>query len=117
MISFPVTADWTLGYFGGMIIPLLIALALLGIDAISDELENPFGDDANDLDILECIHKLETEAMQFLELSGEVKGGEQFVWRRMPAFITEQSSKPVLHHVALRSLATDEVVPSRSVTP
>ena len=45
-----------------MVVPTLVAFALLGVDAISSELENPFGDDANDLDVLEMIHGLESEA-------------------------------------------------------
>eukprot|EP00413_Alexandrium_margalefii_P027370 CAMPEP_0204554670 /NCGR_PEP_ID=MMETSP0661-20131031/28279_1 /ASSEMBLY_ACC=CAM_ASM_000606 /TAXON_ID=109239 /ORGANISM="Alexandrium margalefi, Strain AMGDE01CS-322" /LENGTH=36 /DNA_ID= /DNA_START= /DNA_END= /DNA_ORIENTATION= len=36
-------------------------MALLGIDAIATELENPFGDDDNDLELLESINVLERE--------------------------------------------------------
>jgi len=117
MASFPFTVDFSLGYFGGVAIPILIVLALLGIDAIATELENPFGDDANDLDILELIHNLEGEAMEVLELCGDSGARARFVWRRMPAFITEMSSKPVRHHLAVAEFATDEVVPSGSATP
>lgn len=117
MMSFPFMLDRSLGFFGGLLIPILIALALLGIDAISTELENPFGDDANDLDILECIQRLEHECMEFLALSGDIKGRHRFVWRRVPGFIADQTSKPLMQYLTVASLAADEVVPSGTVTP
>merc|ERR1740116_524528 len=65
--SFPfILVDFTKGWFGSIAIPVLVAFSLLGIDRISTELENPFGQDANDLDLLECVHALESEAMEML---------------------------------------------------
>mmetsp|Transcript_41090 Transcript_41090/g.87511 ORF Transcript_41090/g.87511 Transcript_41090/m.87511 type:complete len:433 (-) Transcript_41090:55-1353(-) len=109
MASFPFIVDYQLGYFGSIIIPSLVGLALFGIDAISTELENPFGDDANDLDLVELIHNLEGEAMHMLTLCGDDKARACFVWRRMPAFVAETSSKPVRHQLATAELALEEV--------
>mmetsp|Transcript_133200 Transcript_133200/g.332551 ORF Transcript_133200/g.332551 Transcript_133200/m.332551 type:complete len:353 (-) Transcript_133200:15-1073(-) len=117
MVCSPMTVDHSLGFFGGYVVPVFLVLALLGIDAISTELENPFGDDDNDLDILEYISSLEKEALEFLEMSGDHKAVQQFVWRRMPTFISEQSCKPLYHHLAFIDLATGEVAPSGSITP
>lgn len=117
MLSFPLVVDYRLGWFGSMAIPILIGLALMGIDAISNELENPFGDDANDLDLLELIHNLESEAMEILSLCGDERGKARFVWRKMPRFYDETSPKPIRKQVVLLEFASEEVVPSGSVTP
>mmetsp|Transcript_71272 Transcript_71272/g.204488 ORF Transcript_71272/g.204488 Transcript_71272/m.204488 type:complete len:456 (-) Transcript_71272:66-1433(-) len=117
MISNPVTLDHTLGFYGSYITSALIILALLGIDAISTELENPFGDDDNDLDLLEHINMLETEVLEFLDLCGDNKGRRNFVWRRVPAFVAGSSVKPIARHLAYGELAGEEVVASQSNTP
>jgi len=117
MVCSPMTVDHTLGFFGGYVVPVFLVLALLGIDAISTELENPFGDDANDLDILEFIHSLEKEALEFLHMSGDFKAIQSFQWRRMPFFITEHTCKPITHHLVFGEFATAEVAPSGTVTP
>jgi hypothetical protein len=74
--------DYNVGPFGSIAVPLMVALALLGIDATATELENPFGDDANDLDILEFIAGLEHECLEFFRTCGDWKGRNAFCWRR-----------------------------------
>ena len=110
MVLFPFTEDPSLGLFGGVFIPIFVMLALLGIDAISTELEDPFGDDANDLDISEHIASLESEALALLELSGDVKARDAFVWRRLPQPVAEESCKPIYRQLVLRELAAAELV-------
>jgi len=121
MATFPFTVDYRLGYFGSLIIPILIIMALFGIDAIATELENPFGDDDNDLDILEAIHTLEGECLEFLALSGDDKAKSAFVWRTMPNYISGTSCKPLKRYIAFRDLAVDDFVvpdgPVGAMTP
>eukprot|EP00746_Dinoflagellata_sp_MGD_P010941 gnl/MRDRNA2_/MRDRNA2_122786_c0_seq1.p1 gnl/MRDRNA2_/MRDRNA2_122786_c0~~gnl/MRDRNA2_/MRDRNA2_122786_c0_seq1.p1 ORF type:complete len:453 (-),score=55.96 gnl/MRDRNA2_/MRDRNA2_122786_c0_seq1:208-1566(-) len=95
LLSFPFFVDYRLGWFANTIIPSLLCVALLGIDAIANELENPFGDDDNDLDILECIHHLEHEVLEYLALAGDQRALDAFQYRRLPSFIAEASCKPI----------------------
>merc|ERR1711957_622090 len=90
---------------GNTVIPPLMSLALLGIDAIGTELENPFGDDENDLDIDELIHVVECEAMELLTLTGDERGFQCFVWRKLPDFIEEASCRPLRRQLAVKVYA------------
>lgn len=117
MVSNPVTLDHSLGFIGSYVISAIVVVALLGIDSISAELENPFGDDANDLDILEHIHLLETEVLEFLDRCGDNKARQKFAWRRMPGFIAEGSVKPLTRHLTFSEHAAEEVVASQNCTP
>merc|ERR1712232_812526 len=110
LLSMPFFVDYRLGWFANTVIPAIISLALMGIDAIATELENPFGDDANDLDLLEGIHVLEREAMETLRLSGDTKGVACFVWRMMPAFVRNSSCRDLKYQIAVRDLAAPEVL-------
>jgi len=60
------------------IISFLVPLAFFSIDAIATELQDPFGDDNNDLPLLEIMQKFEYEVESLLVLNGrqfpEVKG-------------------------------------------
>lgn len=55
--------------------------------------------------------------MELLELAGDGRARDEFVWRRMPRFIAEQSCRPIRQHLAVASLAAGEVVASSSNTP
>merc|ERR1719265_2690103 len=79
--------DPEVGIFGSIFIPLMVALALLGIDATATELENPFGDDDNDLDVMEFVAGLEHEALQLLRMCGDFQGKAAFCHRSMPNFV------------------------------
>lgn len=98
--------DYNIGWFGSLVIPTIIAMALLGIDAIAMELENPFGDDANDLDLLECIHGLEREAIECLKMCGDDETREKFVWRILPDFVANSSCKPLKAQLVVDDFAT-----------
>jgi len=87
-----------------------VSLALLGIDAIATELENPFGDDANDLDILGMIAELESEAMEMLRLSGDEASIGRFCLRTMPALIRKSSCRRLRKQLACKDYAADDVI-------
>jgi len=60
-----------------------VALAMLGIEAISMEIEDPYGDDANDFDTMRIIGAIEDSLYEVLIL----KGGEEasyFTWVQAP---------------------------------
>lgn len=84
LITTPLVVDTSLGFFANVILPTAVSMSLLGIDAIATELENPFGDDANDLDIVRGIGQLEVECMQMLELSGDHRAQACFMNLQIP---------------------------------
>jgi len=102
--------DVSVGFFGSVFIPMMVALALLGIDATATELENPFGDDANDLDILEFVAGLEHEALQLLRMCGDFQGKAAFGYRTMPEFVARSSCKPLSLQLAVEEFAAFEDV-------
>lgn len=102
--------DPEVGIFGSVVIPLMVALALLGIDATASELENPFGDDANDLDVLEFIAGLEHEALQFIRMSGDFAAKSAFSYRTMPEFASRSSCKPLSFQLCVEEFAASEDV-------
>merc|ERR1719473_603468 len=53
---------------------------MLGIDAIAGELENPFGDDANDLDYNGTLAAFERQLLTVLEQVGDEQAKDAFVW-------------------------------------
>lgn len=117
MATFPFVQDPELGPFGGVFIPVVIMLALLGIDAISTELENPFGEDDNDLDVLEQIASFEAEALALLEIAGDYRAADRFAWRRLPERITACSCKPVRRQLVCTDFAAAEFVAETGSTP
>mmetsp|Transcript_59426 Transcript_59426/g.173904 ORF Transcript_59426/g.173904 Transcript_59426/m.173904 type:complete len:470 (+) Transcript_59426:197-1606(+) len=115
LLSLPFFVDYKLGWFANTVIPALISLALLGIDAIATELENPFGDDDNDLELLESINVLEREAMEMMRLAGDVEGCGRFCWRELPDFVKARSCRAVRRQLAVRELAA--AVPGKDLGP
>jgi len=109
-VSLPCTLDYTLGWFANTVIPSAVATALLGVDAIATELENPFGDDANDLDLLELISLLENEALDMLTLSGDFEARRRFCWRRLPEFVRSGSYKTIKKMLAFVDVVAPEIV-------
>eukprot|EP00927_Polykrikos_kofoidii_P061817 TRINITY_DN56645_c0_g1_i1.p1 TRINITY_DN56645_c0_g1~~TRINITY_DN56645_c0_g1_i1.p1 ORF type:complete len:459 (+),score=39.12 TRINITY_DN56645_c0_g1_i1:128-1504(+) len=115
MIDVPFKLDVEDGFLHGVSVPLAIALALLGIDAIAVELENPFGDDANDLDIDGALHSLECEALEMLRLCGDGEAANRFVWRMSP-FAQASTSEVVKSQLAFGESACLEEN-SKSASP
>eukprot|EP00931_Biecheleriopsis_adriatica_P027736 TRINITY_DN16627_c0_g2_i1.p1 TRINITY_DN16627_c0_g2~~TRINITY_DN16627_c0_g2_i1.p1 ORF type:complete len:445 (+),score=73.77 TRINITY_DN16627_c0_g2_i1:80-1414(+) len=99
------------GVWANVVMPTMAAMALLGIDQIGTELENPFGNDANDLDIPEMISTFEKEMMRLLELSGDTRARSCFVWLPVPSFMQEESRRPIHWYVALKSQVQHVNVP------
>mmetsp|Transcript_145933 Transcript_145933/g.467823 ORF Transcript_145933/g.467823 Transcript_145933/m.467823 type:complete len:453 (-) Transcript_145933:178-1536(-) len=103
LLSMPFFVDYRLGWFANTFIPAVVSLALLGIDAIATELENPFGVDANDLDLLERIHQLECEAVELLRLSGLAETTDFFCWRAVPEWVSVRSCRYLRYYLAVAS--------------
>eukprot|EP00812_Abedinium_dasypus_P011832 NODE_5377_length_587_cov_244.302632.p2 GENE.NODE_5377_length_587_cov_244.302632~~NODE_5377_length_587_cov_244.302632.p2 ORF type:complete len:186 (-),score=40.64 NODE_5377_length_587_cov_244.302632:13-528(-) len=116
LVSIPFSLDASIGAFGNAGVNLMIGLALLGIDAIATELENPFGDDANDLDLLEPSHMFETEALTLLDLSSN-GGSPPFVWTRLHPCIAALSCKPMTCHASVARYAWPRLTASECPLP
>jgi len=102
--------DVEVGPFGSLFIPMMVALALLGIDATATELENPFGDDENDLDLLEFIAGLEHESLQLLRMCGDFQARAAFGYRTLPEFVACTSCKPISVQLCVEEYAAEEDV-------
>lgn len=113
LLSLPFFVESSLGWLPNIIIPSLISFSLLGIDVIATELENPFGDDANDLELLENINQLEREAMEMMRLAGDEEGCKHFCWRELPEFVKSCSCRAVRRQLAVREFAA--AVPGREL--
>lgn len=101
-LTYPMAIKADLGVYACVVEYSFMSLALLGVDAIATELENPFGDDDNDLDVLSLISHFESEALHFLKLAGEYNALDNFVWQDMPEFISEQAAMPLNKYVSLK---------------
>mmetsp|Transcript_125975 Transcript_125975/g.352740 ORF Transcript_125975/g.352740 Transcript_125975/m.352740 type:complete len:470 (-) Transcript_125975:61-1470(-) len=102
LFSVPFFTHYTEGVLANVVNPTLMAMALLGIEQIGTELENPFGDDANDLDCQEMIMGLEKELLRTLEIAGDVRARDVFTWLPVPRFMRGESAKPFLWYVAVK---------------
>eukprot|EP00747_Dinoflagellata_sp_TGD_P166299 gnl/TRDRNA2_/TRDRNA2_188897_c0_seq1.p1 gnl/TRDRNA2_/TRDRNA2_188897_c0~~gnl/TRDRNA2_/TRDRNA2_188897_c0_seq1.p1 ORF type:complete len:473 (+),score=66.42 gnl/TRDRNA2_/TRDRNA2_188897_c0_seq1:72-1490(+) len=104
-LTFPFFIDQDLGFWSNVGELSCLSFALLGVDAIATELENPFGDDDNDLDVLLPIKQLEQCAMLFLKLCGDHRAANNFVEEEFPPYIAEQppGHQPVRTFLALRA--------------
>jgi len=116
LVSMPFFVDYRLGWFANTMLPAIISLALLGIDAIATELENPFGDDSNDLDIVGMITELEYEAMECLRLTGDADCLDCFCWRNMPTMISHTSCRRLFKQLACVEHAAPEVINTSPAT-
>merc|ERR1711865_937285 len=103
LMTAPLFLNYTDGFWANVVMPSLTAVALIGIDHIGIELENPFGDDANDLDIQAMICQFEREVMRMLELIGDSIAREKFIWLPVPPFMQEETTTPFLWYLALKS--------------
>ncbi|CAE7624789.1 unnamed protein product [Symbiodinium microadriaticum] len=111
MISAPFFVDPSRGWFANTVVPSVISFALLGVDAIATELENPFGDDVNDLDQLEQVHIVEREAMELLRQSGDIRGCSVFGWQEVPDFVSNKCCRSLKTQLVVKDLAQLQVMP------
>ena len=72
MLLMPVLiADTVDSLIWGPIFTFVPIFGMFSLNFIGAELENPFGDDDNDLDILELIANLESECVEMLRMCGD----------------------------------------------
>jgi len=103
LASMPFVIDPGLGFYAGVALPTCVAMGLLGIDAIATELENPFGDDPNDHDMVGAIAALEAECMALLELCGDARAREAFIFCQIPAAVPGGDPRLPTQFLCLRS--------------
>lgn len=101
------------GWYANVVMPGLAVVALVGIDQIGTELENPFGDDANDIDVQELISTLERECLRMLQFAGDGSAREAFIWLPVPAYMQEETTRPWKWYLALKEEVTHLTVPRR----
>lgn len=107
-VCFPFFIQRELGIFANVCEFSGLALALTGVDAIATELENPFGDDDNDLDMYERISMLESECLTCLELAGDKRAIQNFMWIDMPEPIASQSIVPISQFLSLQAVVESD---------
>jgi len=103
LLTAPLFLDYMDGIWANVVMPSITAIALIGIDHIGIELENPFGEDANDLDVFAMITQFEREVMRMLEFAGDSLAREQFSWLPIPHFMQRETSMPCLWYLGLKS--------------
>ncbi|CAE8582645.1 unnamed protein product [Polarella glacialis] len=101
-LCFPFFLDYKLGAWACMGEYCFLTLALLGVDQIGTELENPFGFDSNDLNIGDKVAQLEQEVMFFFKMNGDETAAECFVWMDIPENMQTDCAPPVTHYLANR---------------
>lgn len=106
MVS-PLLINAQAGFFDGVVLPSFIALSLLGIDAIAAELENPLGDDYNDLDVTGFIALFESECMKLLDVCGDHKARRAFTTYIIPEHLLSDDPRAPTEFVCLRSQVVD----------
>ncbi|CAE8612637.1 unnamed protein product [Polarella glacialis] len=111
LLSLPFYVDYRLGWFANTVIPSIICLALLGIDVIATELENPFGNDSNDLDLWEQVFVLEREGMELLRQSGDMTGCHLFGWQAVPPWIDKMSARHLRSQLTIKTMTVTQVSP------
>jgi predicted membrane chloride channel (bestrophin family) len=102
-LAFPFFITIELGLWANIGELICLAVALLGVDAIATELEDPFGDDENDLDIYNKVSTLEYEVMFLLKICGDNKALENFIWRDLPQDLVVDCIVPVAKYLGLRA--------------
>eukprot|EP00927_Polykrikos_kofoidii_P011401 TRINITY_DN14830_c0_g1_i1.p1 TRINITY_DN14830_c0_g1~~TRINITY_DN14830_c0_g1_i1.p1 ORF type:complete len:468 (-),score=65.63 TRINITY_DN14830_c0_g1_i1:244-1647(-) len=88
------------GMWASICMPTLMALALVGIEEMGTELENPFGTDENDIDVSSMIASFEKDIVGMLELAGDTPAREEFMWLPVPDFIQAESPAPASRYLA-----------------
>jgi len=101
-LVFPFFIQIELGYWANIGELGILSLALLGLDDIATELENPFGVDDNDLDIYLKIANFEHEVMFFLDLCGDDWCKRNFKWQDMLLEVSKHCNSPIGSFLALR---------------
>mmetsp|Transcript_49697 Transcript_49697/g.131090 ORF Transcript_49697/g.131090 Transcript_49697/m.131090 type:complete len:435 (-) Transcript_49697:33-1337(-) len=77
--------DPVMGFVANVVIPVTVSLAMLGIDAIASEIEDPFGDDPNDFELMPVIRRMELEVLMAMQMGVAPEAANDFVWVPAPA--------------------------------
>lgn len=105
---FPYFIQYELGFWANVGELSTLAVALLGIESIATELEDPFGNDDNDLDIYAEIAELERSSTALLEFFGDTASRENFCWVDMPPNIAQRSHVNLSSFLALKEQVQSE---------
>merc|ERR1712137_353361 len=82
-VLFPFHIPSSAGLFVNLFFPSILCIIFLGMDLMSTDMENPFGDDTSDLKIATPLHDVEIEVMRLLDDQlDSVK--DRFTWHRVP---------------------------------
>lgn len=69
ILFYPFSIDLAHGIWGNVIVPCILAMALLGFEIVADYMENPMGDDPADISLYELIHEFEVEVQAMFDLT------------------------------------------------
>jgi len=69
IVAYPLSIDLGHGVWGNIVVPTILAIAMLGFEKVADMMENPFGDDSADISVYETIHEFEVEAQALFDSS------------------------------------------------
>lgn len=69
LAAYPLCVEAEDGIWGSLFAPWMLALSMLGLDLVSERLENPLGDDDSDLNVLEMVHALEVDCKWLFDFS------------------------------------------------
>lgn len=83
ILSYPLSIDLGNGIWSNIIIPTVLAMALLGFEIVADVLENPVGDDTADISLYELIHSFEVEVSHMFDLSEKHDYDVQKSWMEL----------------------------------
>lgn len=116
LLSTPFFLHRDQGLWANVVMPTMTAMALLGIDEMGTELQNPFGNSVNHLDIQELIMGLEKELMRLLQYVGDSDARNNFIWLPVPKMMQDETEKEFLWYIAMvREVSHLEVPRPRGV--
>jgi len=84
MLAFPFCINKPMnGLVISVIVPMVISLAMFGMESISMEIEDPFGDDANDFNVMRIISALESNMYETMLCRCD-PAADNFMWVKAP---------------------------------
>jgi len=100
--------DPDMGFVANVVIPVTVSLAMLGIDAIASEIEDPFGDDPNDFELMPVIRRMELEVLMAMQMGVAPEAANDFVW--VPAPAQYEEVEEFLVHVSNLDMVNEVVM-------
>mmetsp|Transcript_140489 Transcript_140489/g.436857 ORF Transcript_140489/g.436857 Transcript_140489/m.436857 type:complete len:617 (+) Transcript_140489:3-1853(+) len=106
---YPMTLPNADGWWTNVITPSLIFMAMAGFESVAEMLENPLGDDSEDLNIDEMLHDFEVRVSKALgiaeERMGRLQEASQELLEQMPLPGDSPKAMPSEHVDELRRLS------------